>query len=122
MDTVVFLQRNLKVSPSNITWVIPNDVWMLRREGGGSPWVWGEALLQKNLDGNKAALYLEQKGIFTRLDKNVVPTKFRFPVIGADELSYLRKVTNIVRRGRVTSIASTHDDQISVSFGTNEPC
>ena len=32
MDTIVFLQTEMGVPPADISWVIPNDVWMLSRE------------------------------------------------------------------------------------------
>ena len=103
MDTVLYLQRN-GIDASDISWVIPNDVWMLRRTSAGSPWSWGEALLEKNLDANAAAIHLEDKGIFTRLDPNVMPTKFRFPVVGDEEMKLMRNIHNVIRRGRVTCI------------------
>jgi NAD(P)-binding Rossmann-like domain len=116
MDTVVFLQRDMGVSASNIAWVIPNDVWILRREGG-TPWSWGDALLENDLNVNEAGLYLERNGAFTRVDTSVVPTKFRFPVVGESELMYLRRVTNTIRRGRVTSI----DQSGLVAFTKGQP-
>ena len=122
---MVFLQRNLKVLPDNIAWVVPNDVWMLRRDGSGNPWSWGQALLENQMDSQKAALDLEEKGVFARLDKDVTPTKFRFPVVGDDELAYMQKVKQIVRRGRVTSITSTDKSdnrgQVSIEFDNGRP-
>ena len=109
------------VYSENITWIISNDVWMIRRSGSATPWTWGEALLEHNLDADKAALDLEEKGAFVRLDKNILPTKFRFPMIGDDEVSYLRMVENVVRRGRVSGLTRTGNDQIIVAFGESEP-
>lgn len=116
MDTVVYLQRH-GVKADDISWVIPNDVWSLCRTGAGGPWSWGEALLNNDLNVDAAALELEKKGIFTRLDPHVLPTKFRFPVIGKEEMKLLRNVKNIIRRGRVTSIAKNG----RVSFTDGEP-
>ena len=121
MDTVVFLQRNLGVDPEHITWVIANDVWMIRRSGPANPWTWGETLLEKNLDADAAALDLEQKDAFVRVDPAVLPTKFRFPLIGDDELKYLRQVKNVVRRGRVSGITTIGNARIRVEFGENDP-
>ena len=108
MDTVVYLQRTMRVKPENVYWVISNDVWMISRESGSGPWEWPKALLKHNQDKNKASLDLEAKGGFVRLDKSIQPTKFRFPVIGKDELALLRKVPkeNVLRRGRVSSITT----------------
>jgi len=115
MDTVVYLQRH-GVPADNITWVVPNDVWLIRREGPGTPWSWGESLLENDLDVDAAALALEKRGVFARLDTNIMPTKFRFPVVGNDEMKILQKVKSVIRCGRVTSI----EEGGRVSFTTGE--
>ncbi len=120
MDCIVFLQRTMKVKPENIAWVIPNDVWMLCLTGGGNPWSWPTALLECGGDELKACLQLEEKGILCRLDKNVMPTKFRFPVITKDELILLRNIQNIIRRGRATAIRND-DNNVIVEFGDKNP-
>ena len=121
MDTVVFLQRTMGVDPDDISWVVPNDVWMLLRNNGASPYAWAQALVEKNLDFDKAALLLEKQGAFVRLDKTITPTRFRFPVVGKDELGYLQKVKNIVRRGRVTAIVHENvTEDIRVEFGPKQ--
>lgn len=114
MDTVVFLQETMGVQPSAISWVIPNDVWMLSR-GGGDPSGYVRALLKHKNDKDKAILDLEEKGAFVRLDKNVMPTVFRFPVIGKEEVAIMRKIEHMVRGSRVSSIRET-GDSIVVSF------
>ena len=120
MDAIVFLQSSLKVPCSNISWVIPNDVWMLAREGTGGPWIYPRALLDANCDKDKACLALEATGDFVRLDKNIVPTRFRFPVVGKDEVKIMRKIQDIIRRGRVESISKAKNGDIVVSFGNKE--
>jgi len=121
MDTVVYLLRTMKVKPDDISWIIPADVWMLAREGpnGGGPWSYPRALLEAEGDREKACADLEAKGIFERLDKDITPTRFRFPVIGKDELKYMRKIKQIVRRGRVTSI-NLNDGTIKIGFGKDQ--
>jgi len=118
MDTIVYLQETMKIKPDDITWVIPNDVWMIAR-GEGHPWAMPEALLKHNGDEEKARAYLEEKGILVRLDKNVQPTRFRFPVIGKEELKLMRKIKNLVRKGRVTSIR-LKNNKIDIGFGENQ--
>lgn len=118
MDTVVFLQSKMDVHPDNIVWVIPNDVWMLNRVGSGGPWSYPQALLKCGGDKEKACNYLEKKGVFSRLDSNVQPTRFRFPVIGKDELHWMRKVKHTVRRGRVSSISFDKNKDIIMNFGS----
>jgi hypothetical protein len=120
MDTAVFMQRVMKIKPDDITWVVPNDVWMLNR-GGGGPWDYPRALISSDGDKDKACLHLEEKGCFFRLDKNVQPTQFRFPVIGHDELKLLRKIKSVVRRGRVASIAIDEASRDTVvKFGPDQ--
>lgn len=104
MDTVVFLQKELGVAPSDISWVISNDVWMLSRENSQGPFGYVKALLDNNGDKDKAVLALEAEGQFVRLDPDVLPTRFRFPTVGAKELKVMRKVSHKIRRGRVSAI------------------
>jgi len=117
MDAIIYLQRNMYVKASQISWVIPNDVWMLNR-GQGTPWSWARALQENDCDRDKAALALEEQGSFVRLSKDFQPTKFKFPVIGTDELTQLRMVSKFIRLGRVTGIRR-NADQITVEFGSN---
>jgi len=120
MDTVVFLQRDMKVRPDQISWIIPNDVWMLRR-GSGSPWSWHEALLEHSNDVHEASMALERRGVFARLDPDIEPTRFRFPVVGEDELKLMHLVKNRIRRGRVTGITKEHETgRIVVAFGIDQ--
>jgi hypothetical protein len=105
MDTVLFLQTALKVNPSrNVSWVIPNDVWMLSREESDGPVSYLHALLRADGDQDKACLAMEAAGKFVRLEPGVLPTRFRFPMIGKDEVKLLRRVDDKIRRGRVLSI------------------
>ncbi|KAG7349641.1 FAD-dependent pyridine nucleotide-disulfide oxidoreductase [Nitzschia inconspicua] len=120
MDTVVFLQRTMNVKPNDIAWVIPNDVWMLRLDGNGNPWSWPVKLLECEGDEAKASLELERKGMLDRLDKDITPTRFRFPVIPKDELKLLRKIEKTIRRGRATALRKDGDDVI-VEFGNDHP-
>jgi len=96
-----------------ISWVIPNDVWMNIRDG---PWGYMRVLLECDGDEDKAAATMEKKGCFVRLDKNITPNRFRFPVIRKDELELMQKIKNTIRRGRVSSIRPTDDESITVSF------
>lgn len=121
MDSIVYLQRHLKVDPSDIAWVISADVWMLNAAGGGKPSDWPNALAEHNNDQDKAALALEEKGMFSRLDKNIVPKRFRFPSIQPDDLKLLQKIKTIVRRGRATAIRQKYNSDVVVEFGSDFP-
>ena len=50
-----------------------------------------------------------------RLDENILPTRFRFATVSPGELQRLRRVRNIVRRGRVAAL-----DQASITFHSGE--
>jgi hypothetical protein len=120
MDSICFLQRQMKVKAEDIAWIISNDVWMLRLEGNGHPWLWPRMLLMLDGDVDKACEALEGTKAFTRLDQNIKPTKFRFPVIPDGELRLLQRITTIVRRGRATAIRK-HGEQAIVEFGDQQP-
>ena len=109
---------------------------MLRRNGKGSPWSWAQALLAQAqrlqinstdandtiIDHHEAALALERDQVLTRLDPNVKPTRFRFPLVSDEELAYLRQVNNVIRRGRVTRIAACPEkNAVKVEFNGGEP-
>jgi len=105
-----------KVKVENIYWVIPNDVWMISREGGGTPWSKAEAILEFDGDEEKAMQVLEERKVFVRLDPNIAPpTRFRFPVIGKKELHFMRKIKNIIRKGRVSAMHLTTSPRDGVS-------
>jgi len=120
MDAVVFLQRTMGVSADDIMWVISSDVWMMMR-GAGTPTSHVQALLENDGDEQKTAYQLEAEGIFARLDKNIAPSRFKFPVIDEEELRLLRRVKNIVRRGKVTSISAVGGHPIVLSFADGSP-
>ena len=58
---------------------------------------------------------LERNGVLMRLDENILPTRFRFATVSPGELQRLRRVRNIVRRGRVAAL-----DQASITFHSGE--
>lgn len=134
MDTVVYLQREMGISPESICWIIPNDSWMFRREGD-DPMAWPKALLAHGGHRTASALAVEKGGNFVRLDESILPTKFRFTVVGSDELELMRNVFNVIRKGRVTAIRQHTDNNdnepngeeqndddnscIAISFGEN---
>jgi len=103
----------------DISWVIPNDVWMISREDSQGPFIYTKTLLENDNDKEKTVLDLEKRGMFVRLDPKFMPTRFRFPVIGKDELKWMRRVTDIVRKGRVSNIRKDGDSTV-VSFETGK--
>ena len=49
-------------------------------------------------------LQYEKIGYFSRINEEVWPTAFKCATVSTDELHLLRKVKNIVRRGRIESL------------------
>ena len=55
----------------------------------------------------KTFLRLEEKQAFLRIDKDIKPTKNRFGTISVSEVEKMRKVKNIIRKGRLSSVEKT---------------
>jgi len=109
MDAALFLLEQ-GVAPSQITWIMPNDAWLLDRAhiqpGKAADNALGAQLEcfagVKNLE--QLCLALEAKGQVLRLDLDVWPTKYRCATVNREELQQLRRIDNVVRLGRVVRI------------------
>jgi len=121
MDAVVYLQRTMKIDPVDIAWVISQDVWMSSLNGGGSPKSHSILLLKYDNDTQKAALEGEEQGSIVRLDQDIMPTVFKFPLVSNEELKLYRKVTTMIRRGRATAIRRSTNSKggVVVEFGSD---
>jgi len=120
MDAVVYLQTTMNIDPVDIAWVISQDVWMSNRESNGSPKAQSRLLLKYDNDMEKAALEAEEKGEMIRLDKDIMPTVFKFPVVSPEELKLMQNVKTIIRRGRATAIRrSANSKGVVVEFGSD---
>ena len=113
------------VDPEHIRWIMPRDAWLLDR-ANTQP---GLSFFEKTL-GVQAAQFeaiagstgiedmfdrLEACGYFVRIDQGVRPTMFHGATISQDELTQLRRITNIVRMGRVKALTR---EQIVLENGT----
>mmetsp|Transcript_68143 Transcript_68143/g.76283 ORF Transcript_68143/g.76283 Transcript_68143/m.76283 type:complete len:529 (+) Transcript_68143:61-1647(+) len=118
MDAVVYLQRTMNIDPVDIAWVISQDVWMTSK---GSPKSHMRFLLKHDNDMQQAALEEEEKGGMVRLDKDIMPTVFRFPTVQLDELELMQKVKTMIRRGRATAIRRSTNSKggVVVEFGSD---
>ena len=49
-------------------------------------------------------IQFEKTKFFMRIDEEITPTGFKCSTVNAAELLLLRKVTNVIRRGRIESL------------------
>lgn len=112
------------VAETDIEWVRPREAWLLDRrsyqpldlvswlvEGASLDW---EALAAA---ASVAELFaaLEHRGRLVRIDEDVVPTMFHCASVSQDELARLRRVTDVVRLGRVQRLER---DRIVLEHGS----
>lgn len=124
MDAALFL-LDRGVDPDHITWIMPNDAWLLDRaqiqpgrmaDGGRTAQM--ESIAEaSNLE--ELFLSLEAKQLILRLDKSVWPTKYRCATVSLEELDQLRSIRNVVRKGRVVRIEPTSIVLQNGSFATD---
>jgi hypothetical protein len=112
------------VDPDDIRWIVPRDSWLLDRttiQPGVdffSPTVGGYAAqlessaMARSID--ELFERLERTGQLLRLDPDVRPTMYRCATVTVAELERLRRITGIVRMGRVRSIGT---DTITLDAG-----
>ena len=124
IDACLWLLEN-KVNPDKITWIVSRDAWLLDRQTTQPT----AAFFEQSI-GNQANQFeaiaqatsitdmfdkLEAKGVFVRIDKTMRPQMFHGATISQLELAELRKIKNVVRKGRVQNIEPT---QIILEKGT----
>ncbi|MHA7901394.1 MAG: NAD(P)-binding protein [Henriciella sp.] len=129
IDAVVWLLEN-HVDPDQIHWVRPRDAWLMRRETTQPDPRFFEATMGAQAAQMEAIATstsiddmfdrIEQAGIFVRIDESVRPTMFHGATISDPELHELRKVKNVIRKGRIQRI---EPNQIIMDEGTlpNDP-
>ncbi|GAB7322503.1 hypothetical protein MBLNU13_g03433t1 [Cladosporium sp. NU13] len=116
------------VQPSQITWIMPRDSWLLDRAAFQT----GEEFVARNrgfIKNQAEAVMaadsvedlfrrLEKCGHLLRLSDKVWPKMYRCATVSLAEFEQLKKIENIVRMGRVKSISS---DQIVLESGVLAP-
>ncbi|MFT4939440.1 MAG: hypothetical protein ACI88A_002482 [Paraglaciecola sp.] len=124
IDAVLWLLDN-GVDPDLIQWIMPRDAWLIDRKNTqtseqffadsiGAQAAQMEAIAQSNSIEDMFSR-LEKSGVFLRIDTTVQPQMFHGATISQLELEALRRVKNIVRLGRVSSIEK---DLIILEQGT----
>jgi hypothetical protein len=124
MDVGVWLLGS-GASPDSITWIMPRDSWLLNRlrtqpgieffhETIGGQAAQMEAFAQAE---SVAELFhrLEAAGIMMRIYPDHEPSMFHYATISTGEVDELRKITNVIRMGRVQELSV---DNIVLDGGT----
>ena len=113
IDACLWLLEN-KVDPQKITWVVSRDAWLIDRKNTQPTMEFFEDAIGAQANQFEALVNansvddlferLEACGSLLRIDKNVKPQMFHGATISQMELSELRKIKNVVRKGMVQSI------------------
>lgn len=110
MDSILFLLAN-GVAPERIQWIVSQDAWLFNR-GAMQPGIVLDSVVEmvRSLvdarDLDDIFLRLEQRGMLFRLDTSTLPTKWRCATVDQPELNNLRRITDVVRMGRVQHIGT----------------
>ena len=113
MDTGVWLIE-AGVDPDHISWVRPRESWLWNRNFTQP----GEDFLEKTMSMQIALLEaakesdsgaelmrkLGDQGFYLRLDPELEPEMFHYATISPGEVELLRRIKNVIRKGRVTAI------------------
>ncbi|SEH64356.1 Pyridine nucleotide-disulphide oxidoreductase [Mycolicibacterium rutilum] len=113
MDSCLWLLRN-GVAPERVTWVKPRESWVLDR-GAVQPGRQFAQAVMRDFGNQLTAVQeaeslrdlfdrLEAGGCLHRIDTSVEPTMYRCAILSAAELAELRRITDVVRMGRVASV------------------
>ena len=113
MDAVIWLLQQ-GVEPSAVRWIMPRDSWLVDRANvQPAPDRFMECFgavatqLQAVVEASSMAdlyLRLEAAGQLLRIDPQVEPTKYYCATVSQAELAQLRRISQVVRLGRVQRI------------------
>lgn len=111
-DACLWLLRN-GVDPDQIRWIMPRDSWYIDRrtiqpgdffEGTAERFITQFKHVAESESIADLFARLEADDILLRLTTEVEPTMYRCSTVTQDELEQLRRITNVVRLGRVQRI------------------
>ncbi|MBL8484779.1 MAG: hypothetical protein JNJ60_21470, partial [Rhodocyclaceae bacterium] len=113
MDACLWLLQN-GVAPERIRWIMPSDAWLLNRanfQPGAENFDTSVGTIIAQLQyiaeaSSQAELFqrLEADQLLLRLDPQVEPRRYRCAIVSHEELRELRRIGDVVRRGRVKAI------------------
>lgn len=127
IDTCLWLLAN-GVDPVHISWIMPRDSWYIERQTlqpgpefaestAASMAAYNESIMAAT-SPEDLFLRLQSSLQLTRLDEQVLPTMFRCATVSLAELEQIRKITKIIRQGRVVRLTA---DEVSLERGTYKP-
>jgi NAD(P)-binding Rossmann-like domain len=113
MDTALWLLGQ-GVDPDTITWIRPRESWLLNRANVQPTQAFARQTMTALVAEMEAArdatslpdLFdrLEAARLLQRIDQSVVPTMYRCAIVSNAELTQLRRIKHVVRKGRVQAI------------------
>jgi len=124
MDACVWLLQQ-GADPDQIRWIVPRDSWVLRR-GNFQPGAEHFARFCRSLADQVTAVVecdgiddlfrrLEAADELARVDPAITPGAYHCAILSDGELAELRRITDVVRLGRVRSIVR---DQLELEQGS----
>ncbi len=123
MDTAVWLLEQGS-DPERITWIRPRDAWLLNRKNQQPSFDFFPdtvGALAAELEAARDAssiddLFrrLEAADLLRRIDPAVKPTMYRCAIVSDAELAEMRRITKVIRKGRVSAIET---DRIILDHG-----
>ena len=115
MDVGVWLLGS-GADPARIQWVMPRDSWLLNRlrtQPGVEFFdaVFGGQAAQMEAFAHGTSVddifqRLEAAGVVMRIDETRLPTMFHYATISEGEVAELRRITKVIRMGRVQAVAA----------------
>lgn len=113
MDACLFLLAH-GTHPERISWIMPRDSWILDRASLQALDMFEHAMLRwfsDTFDAIAASdsmadafLRIEACGQLMRIDTSVTPSMYRCATVTRSEIEQLRRITNVIRLGRVKHI------------------
>lgn len=107
LDALLYL-LDQGVDPERIRWIVSNSCWYLNRdvvmEDGGMDGPKAQEAIKKA--NNLEELYqgFDKCGLFLRVNKQVEPTKMRAATVSETEIEKIRRLKDVVRKGRIERI------------------
>ncbi|MEM8561385.1 MAG: NAD(P)/FAD-dependent oxidoreductase [Pseudomonadota bacterium] len=115
MDACLFL-LDQGVDPADICWIKPREAWLWDRAKAQSEAMFETSLRPFNVARIKVIAESESvdevfekseaQGLFMRVDESIKPSMFRCATVSRSEVEALRKISNVVRLGRVKAITA----------------